>query len=71
MEAKHLNTTLENIRASIIRYYREIEWQDTHVTAEKIRNAFHGVTVKTQIIIVIFNNHNDDLSKRIGKDITE
>ncbi len=71
MGARNLNDTLENIRASIIRHYREIEWQDTHVTAEKIRNAFLGVTVKAQMLLVIFNNHNDDLSKRIGKDITE
>ncbi|NOR75810.1 MAG: tyrosine-type recombinase/integrase [Draconibacterium sp.] len=70
-EARHLNTTLENIRASIIRHYREIEWQDTYVTAEKIRNAFLGVTVKAQMLLVVFKNHNDDLSKRIGKDITE
>ncbi len=71
MGARNLNDTLENIKASIIRHYREIEWQDTHVTAEKIRNAFLGVTVKAQMLLVIFNNHNDDLSKRIGKDITE
>ncbi|WP_346856860.1 site-specific integrase [uncultured Draconibacterium sp.] len=71
MGARNLNDTLENIRASIIRHYRELEWQDTHVTAEKIRNAFLGVTVKAQMLLVIFKNHNDDLSKRIGKDITE
>ncbi len=71
MEANNLNATLESIRASIIRHYREIEWQDTHVTAEKIRNAFLGVTVKTQMLLVVFKNHNDDLSKRIDKDITE
>lgn len=71
MGARNLNDTLENIRASIIRHYREIEWQDTHVTAEKIRNAFLGVTVKAQMLLIVFKNHNDDLSKRIGKDITE
>lgn len=70
-EAKNINDTLENIRASIIRHYREIEWQDAHVTAEKIRNAFLGITVKAQMLLVVFKNHNDDLSKRIGKDITE
>ncbi len=70
-EARNLNDTLGNIRASIIRHYREIEWQDTHVTAEKIRNAFLGVSVKAQMLLVVFKNHNDDLSKRIGKDITE
>jgi len=70
-EARNLNDTLENIRASIIRHYREIEWQDTHVTAEKIRNAFLGVTVKAQMLLVVFKNHNEDLLKRIGKDITK
>ncbi|MCF6358429.1 MAG: Arm DNA-binding domain-containing protein [Draconibacterium sp.] len=56
MEAKNLNATLENIRASIIRHYRVIEWQDTHVTAKKIRNAFIGVTVKAQMLLVVFKN---------------
>lgn len=70
-EAKNINDTLENIRASIIRHYREIEWQDVQVTAEKIRNAFLGITVKAQMLLVVFKNHNDDISKRIGKDITE
>ncbi|SHE52525.1 Site-specific recombinase XerD [Mariniphaga anaerophila] len=69
--ARLLNSSIENIRASIIRHYREIEWQDTHVTVEKIRNAFLGVTVKSQMLLVVFKNHNDDLEKRIGKDITE
>jgi site-specific recombinase XerD len=71
LEARNLNDTLENIKASIIRHYREIEWQDTHVTAEKIRNAFLGITAKAQMLLVVFKNHNDDLTKRIGKDITE
>lgn len=70
-EAKNINDTLENIKASIIRHYREIEWQDAHVTTEKIRNAFLGITVKAQMLLVVFKNHNDDLSKRIGKDITD
>jgi len=66
-EAKNINDTLENIRVSIIRHYREIEWQDVQVTAEKIRNAFLGITVKAQMLLVVFKNHNDDISKRIGK----
>jgi len=51
--------------ASIIRHFREIEWQDAQVTAEKIRNAFLGITVKAQMLLAVFKNHNDDLSKRI------
>jgi len=43
---------------------------EAHVTAEKIRNAFLCITVKAQMLLIVFKNHNDDLSKRIDKDIT-
>jgi site-specific recombinase XerD len=66
-----LNSTLDNIRASIFYHYREIERDESVVTAEKIRNAFLGITVKRQMLLVVFEKHNTDLSKLIGRGITE
>ncbi len=65
-QANQLNATLDEIRASIIHHYREIERQESHVNAEKIRNAFLGVTVKKQMLLEVFKQHNDEMSKLVG-----
>ena len=62
-QANQLNATLDEIRASIIHHYREIERQESHVTAEKIRNTFLGVTVKKQMLLQVFRQQNDEMSK--------
>ena len=64
--ANQLNATLDEIKASLIHHYREIERQESHVTAEKIRNAFLGVTVKKQMLLEVFRQHNDEMSKLVG-----
>ena len=65
-QANQLNATLDEIRASIIHHYREIEREESHVTAEKIRNTFLGVTVKKQMLLQVFRQHNDEMSKLVG-----
>src|SRR5680860_1487281 len=70
-QSNQLNAILDNIKASLFFHYREIERHESFVTAEKIRNAFLGVTIKGQMLLVVFEMHNEDLSKRIGKDISE
>jgi hypothetical protein len=59
---------LDKIKASLIHHYREIERQESHITAEKIRNAFLGVTVKKQMLLEVFRQHNDEMSKLVGID---
>lgn len=66
--ANQLNSTLEEIKASIIHHYREIERQDSHVTVEKIRNAFLGIMVKKQMLLEVFMQHNNEISKLLGID---
>lgn len=71
MQINQLNSVIDNIKASLFFHYREIERQESSVTAEKVRNAFLGITVKRQMLLVVFEKHNEDLSKRIGKGISE
>ena len=63
--ANQLNATLDEIKASLIHHYREIERQESYVTAEKIRNAFLGVTVKKQMLLEVFRQHNGEMSKLV------
>lgn len=51
---KELNRTLEDIRATIRSHYYELERYEALVTAEKVRNAFLGITVRTESILQLF-----------------
>lgn len=44
----------------------KLEREESHVTAEKIRNAFLGVTVKKQMLLEVLKQHNDEMSKLVG-----
>jgi hypothetical protein len=43
-KANLINSTLDDIRASLTSHYREIERFESNVTPEKVRNAFLGIT---------------------------
>ena len=44
--AREFNALLDDIRTSLRNHYREIEKYEAYVTAEKVRNAFLGITVR-------------------------
>ena len=53
LKSRQLNETLEDIRTSLKNHYRDIEIQETFVTAEKVRNAFLGLTTKQRTLLEI------------------
>lgn len=65
-KARQLNEMLEDMRTSIRNHYREIELQEAYVTAEKIKNAFLGITTRQRTLLELFRKHNDDARKLIG-----
>ncbi len=44
--ARQLNSLLENIRVALRNHYHDIEMHEACVTAEKVRNAFLGITIR-------------------------
>lgn len=66
MKSRQLNETLEDIRTSLKNHYRDIEMQETFVTAEKVRNAFLGLTTKQRTLLEILKKHNEDERKLVG-----
>ncbi len=66
MKARHFNSTLEDIRTSLINYYRDIELHESYVTAEKVRNAFLGITTRQQTLLSTFGQYNEDVKKLVG-----
>ena len=43
VEARETNRTLDNINAQIIKHYQRISNLEAFVTAEMVRNAYHGI----------------------------
>ena len=66
LKARQLNETLEDIRTSLKKHYRDIEVHESFVTVEKVRNAFLGITAKQRTLLELFKKHNDDARKLVG-----
>lgn len=68
--AQKLNGLLDNLKASIIQHYREISDREATVTAEKVKNAFLGLQIHNEMLLDLFNKHNQGLKAQIGKCIS-
>ncbi len=66
LKARQLNSLLDEIRTSLRNHFHDIEALETYVTAEKVRNAFLGITVRRQTLLETFRKHNEDVQKLIG-----
>lgn len=65
-KSAQFNALLDDIRGSLVNHYREIEAMDAYVTAEKVRNAFLGITTRQRTILELFKEHNEEASKLVG-----
>ena len=63
---KELNRTLEDIRATIRNHYYELERYEALVTAEKVRNAFLGITARTESVLNLFKQILDEYNSLSG-----
>lgn len=63
---KELNRTLDDMRASIRNHYYELERYDALVTAEKVRNSFLGITVRTESLMQLFKEYVDECRSLLG-----
>lgn len=64
--AREFNALLDEIRTNLRNHYREIEKYEAYVTAEKVRNAFLGITIRQQTLLGTFRRHNEDVQKLVG-----
>ncbi len=69
-KAKVINNDLEDIEATLKFHFRELKRYETIITVYQIRDAFLGVTIKSHMLLDVFNTHNEELSKRLGKDLS-
>ena len=67
--SREIHQTLENIRAQIAKHYQSISDRDAYVTANKVKNAYHGFGDRYKTLIAAFDYHLPTPSKRrIGRD---
>jgi len=59
-QVRELNKLLDDIKAAIRNHYYELERYDSLVTAEKVRNAFLGVTVRTESLMQLFKEYMEE-----------
>ncbi len=70
LKATNLNNHLEDINACLRDIYYRLEKTEPFVSSEMIRASFLGIDKKSQSILTLFDKHNEDFQKLIGKEKT-
>ncbi|MCL2651573.1 MAG: site-specific integrase, partial [Candidatus Azobacteroides sp.] len=65
-EVQQVNATLESIKATMTKIYRDFQDREKNVTPEKIKNTFFGIETNHQMLLDLFVRHNDDVKKLVG-----
>ena len=66
--SREIHQMLENIKAQIAKHYQSISDRDAYVTANKVKNAYHGFGDRYKTLIAVFDYHADSIKARIGRD---
>ena len=66
LKARQFNSLLDDVRTSLKNHFHDIETHEAYVTAEKVRNAFLGITIRQQTLLGTFRKHNEDVQKLVG-----
>lgn len=65
-KARQFNSLLDDVRTSLKNHFHDIETYEAYVTAEKVRNAFLGITIRQQTLLATFRKYNEDVQKLVG-----
>lgn len=68
--ATDVNERLTYITSRMLELYRELQEHDLYVTAEKVKNAFMGHTIREHTLLSLFRQHLDNLEKTKGVTIS-
>lgn len=66
LKSRQLNSTLDEIRRSLLNHYHNMMVRETYVTAEKLRNAFLGFDAREHTLINLFRKYIEDAKKLVG-----
>ena len=66
--AKELNTYLDSLLADVYRHHRELIQEDIEITAKALKNRILGVEAKEQMLVKLFEEHNNRAEELVGKE---
>ena len=70
-EARRINSDINNILEEIDDAFRSLKRLGEPITAEKIKLQYYGEEPDRKMLIDVFDQHNSDLEKLIGKDFVK
>jgi len=68
-EALQLNRDLDNIKAQIIKHYQHLCDREAFVTAEMVRNSYHGFGSEYETLLMVAHCHNGSCTHVAGNPI--
>ena len=70
-DVRELNAYLDSLITKVYQSQRDLIQDDKEVTTETLKNKFLGIEDKERTLITIFNNHNKQVEKLVGKDYSK
>ena len=67
VEAQRINLAVDKIRVEVNHHYQELMQTDGYVTAAKLKDAYLGIGVKQETLLKLFEQHNAEFAKKVGR----
>jgi len=67
-QARTVNAYLDMLRARVYAYQRELLQEGREVTIESFREKWMGITEKPVLLLEVFQKHNEQMARLVGKD---
>ena len=67
-EVRELNRYIDSVRSRIYKIQEQLSSEEELLTSAKIKNIYLGKTVKHKMVIEIFQSHNDQIEKLVGRE---
>lgn len=68
VRAKEINRHLEQLKEKVYKIYQDLVLKDEIITSVKIRDIFLGKERYKRMVLVIFEDHNTQMAKLLGKE---
>jgi site-specific recombinase XerD len=68
LDVKDLNDYLTSIRGQLFQYQQDLQESGKVVSAKSLSNAFLGIGERQWNLVELFQDHNDNMEKLVGKD---
>lgn len=68
--SRELNRFLEDVRARLYQIQGKFVADGKHYTAQMIKNVFQGKSTRHKTLLIIYNNHNKEISELVGREFS-